>query len=173
LQADPPISIRRVTPDDAEALVGILNPIIREGRFTVLDQEFTTTQEREFIERFPARGVFLAAEIDGAVVGFQNIDLFAAYTRAFDHVGVIGTYVDEAFRGRGVARALFAASFAAAREAGFEKIFTFVRADNPVALRAYQAQGFRVIGEARRQAKIRGRYVDEILIEKIFADDWL
>jgi RimJ/RimL family protein N-acetyltransferase len=74
--------------------------------------------------------------------------------------------VDLGERRRGVAKALFAATFEAAWQTGYEKIFTFVRADNPAALAAYLAQGFVVIGTARQHAKIDGRYVDEILIEK-------
>ena len=49
---------------------------------------------------------------------------------------------------------------------GYEKIFTFVRADNPAALQTYLSQGFVVIGNAKRQAKVDGQYIDEILIEK-------
>ena len=49
---------------------------------------------------------------------------------------------------------------------GFEKIFTFVRADNPAALAAYHAHGFETIGTARRHARIDGRYVDEWFIER-------
>ncbi len=61
---------------------------------------------------------------------------------------------------------MFAATFEAAREKGYEKIFTFVRADNPAALQAYLGQGFVVVGNAKRQAKVDGQYIDEILIEK-------
>jgi len=45
-------------------------------------------------------------------------------------------------------------------------IFTFVRADNAAALATYRAHGFEIVGTARRHAKIDGRYIDEILIEK-------
>jgi RimJ/RimL family protein N-acetyltransferase len=79
----------------------------------------------------------------------------------------MGTYVALDQRRQGVARALFGATTEAARRKGYEKIFTFVRADNPAALAAYRAQGFQVVGTAQRHAKIDGRYVDEVLIEKI------
>jgi L-amino acid N-acyltransferase YncA len=103
---------------------------------------------------------------DEKVVGFQVLEPFATYTHAFDHVGTLGTFVDLGLRRQGIASRLFAVTFAAARTKGFEKIFTFVRADNPAALHTYLRQGFVVIGTAHRQAKIDGRYVDEVLIEK-------
>ncbi len=53
------------------------------------------------------------------------------------------------------------------KDMGYEKVFTFVRADNPAALQTYRRQGFRTIGTALRQVKVDGRYVDEIIIEKL------
>jgi L-amino acid N-acyltransferase YncA len=162
--------VRDVTPADAEGIVGILNPIIETRAYTVFDAPFTVDAERLYIERFPPRGIWkvAAGRSDGRVAGFQVLEPFGPYTQAFDHVGKVGTYVDLGQRRRGIAKALFAATFETARGKGYEKLFTFVRADNPAALATYQAHGFEVIGTARRHAKIDGRYVDEILIEKIF-----
>jgi L-amino acid N-acyltransferase YncA len=160
--------IREAQPGDAEGIVNILNPIIEVGLYTVLDTPFSIEEERRFIADFPDSGVFLVAvnPTDGAIVGFQNAEPFASYTHAFDHVACMSTYISLAYRRRGVARQLFQESFRHGRAKGLEKIFTFVRADNPGALAAYRSQGFSVIGTARRHAKVRGKYVDEILIEK-------
>jgi L-amino acid N-acyltransferase YncA len=140
------LAIRDATPDDAEALVRILNPIIESRKFTVLDTPFSVEEERAFVAAFPARGVFHVAvrTSDRQVVGFQNLEPFATYTGAFDHVGVVATYVDLECRRLGVARQLFAATLAAARRKRYEKIFTFVRAD--------VARGFSPATEPRDQA---------------------
>jgi L-amino acid N-acyltransferase YncA len=165
------VIVRAVNPGDAEQIVAIINPIIAAGSYTVFDTPFSVESERKYIERFPKRGVFLAAvePVTGRIVGFQSMEPFATYTGAFDHVGVLGTYVDGSHRRQGVARRLFTSTFALARERGYEKIFTFVRADNPAALQTYLAQGFSIVGTAKKQAKLNGRYVDEILIEKLLA----
>jgi L-amino acid N-acyltransferase YncA len=165
------LAIREATPDDAEGIVAVLNPIIEAGVYTVLDTPLTADAERAFIRSCSARGVFLVA-IDpggGTVVGFQNTQPLVTYTHAFDHVGETGTYVDLSRRRQGIAKQLFQASFAMALEKGYEKIFTFVRADNPAALQAYLHHGFYVVGTARRHAKVCGRYVDETLIEKFLS----
>lgn len=160
--------IRSAQPEDAAAIVAIFNPIIESGKYTVFDSAFTVEAEREYIANFPARGVFHVAvrQDDQKIVGFQSMEPFATYTRAFDHVGVVGTYVDLAERRQGIAGQLFAATFEAARQKGYEKLFTFIRADNPAALATYQQQGFQIIGTAHRQAKINGSYVDEIMVER-------
>jgi L-amino acid N-acyltransferase YncA len=164
--------VRDAVPADADAIVAILNPIIESRAYTVFDAPFTSAAERDYILAFPPRGVWKIAfrPADDRVVGFQVLEPFGPYTRAFDHVGTLGTYVDLAQRRHGIAKTLFAATFDSARQKGYEKIFTFVRADNPAALAAYRAHGFEVIGTARRHAKLDGRYIDEILIEKALLD---
>jgi L-amino acid N-acyltransferase YncA len=168
---EPELLIREAQPEDAAAIVSIFNPIIASGLYTVFDTPFTIEEERRYIEQFSARGVFHVAVCltDQQVVGFQSLEPFATYTRAFDHVGVIGTYVDLARRRQGIASALFAASFEAARRKGYEKLFTYVRGDNPAALATYLRQGFQIVGEAKRQARIGGKYINEIIIEKFLS----
>jgi L-amino acid N-acyltransferase YncA len=162
------LEIREAMLDDADGIVAVLNPIIETGAYSVLDAPVTADTERAFIRNCSPRGVFLVAidRADGAVVGFQNTQPLVTYTHAFDHVGETGTYVDLSRRRQGIATQLFQASFAIALDRGYEKIFTFVRADNPAALQTYLRHGFQVVGTARRHAKVRGRYVDETMIEK-------
>lgn len=160
--------IRDAEPDDAAALAGILNPIIEARIYTALDTPFSVDEERDYIVNFPRRGILKVAvrPADRRVVGVQSLEPFATYTKAFDHVGIIGTFVELGLRRQGIARRLFETTFEEARLAGYEKLFAFVRADNPAALQTYLGQGFSVIGTAKEHAKIDGRYIDEVLIEK-------
>ena len=160
--------IRDVQTADAQAIVDIFNPIIAARAYTVFDAPFTVVAEQAYIERFPERGIWKVAisVSDQRLVGFQVMEPFANYTTAFDHVGTLGTYVDLKARRLGIASRLFENTLAAAIEKGYEKVFTFVRADNPAALATYHRHGFEIIGTASRQAKIDGRYVDEIMIER-------
>lgn len=160
--------IREACPEDAAGIIQILNPIIDSGKYTVLDRIFTEQEEREFIARFPERGIFHVAECaeDGKIVGFQNIEPFAIYTRVFEHVGGIATFVELSLRRQGVGARLSEVTFPVARRKGFEKIFTYVRADNRTSLLFHLKLGFRIVGTARRQAKLGQKYIDEIVIER-------
>lgn len=163
------ILIRSARPDDAEPIAGILNQVIEGGVYTVLDSTFTVDDERTFIANFPDRGVFHVAECghSRSILGFQTIEPFSALpTRAFHHVGSIGTFISLEHRRQGIGMRLSEVTFDAAKCKGYEKIFTYVRADNPASLSFHLKLGFRIIGTARRQAKLHGRYVDEVLIEK-------
>jgi len=162
------VLIREARREDAAAVVRILNAIIEAGEYTVFDTPFTVEVEKRYIADLPERGIFHIAEahVGNRVVGFQSLEPFATYTRAFDHVGVIATYVDLDYRRQGIGKQLFEATFNTARQKGYEKIFTYVRGDNPAALTAYLKSGFRIVGTAQRHAKIGGRYVDEIMVER-------
>jgi L-amino acid N-acyltransferase YncA len=162
------VHIRPVRVDDASAIREILNAIIAAGSHTVLDTPFSMEEERAYIKGFPRRGVFNVAVEDpgGRLVGLQSIKPFATYSQAFSHVGSVGTFVDLSARRRGIGLMLSKATFDEARCLGYEKVFTYVRADNLASLAFHLKLGFRVVGIAERQAKLRGQYVDEIVIEK-------
>jgi L-amino acid N-acyltransferase YncA len=161
------VEIRPATTDDAAAIVAVLNPIIEAGVYTAFDTPFSVAEERRYISDLPPRAIFLVAVNGetGTIVGFQSLEPFATYTHAFDHVGVVGTYVDLRYHRRGIASRLFSAMFDAARRQGFEKILTFIRSDNEPALATYLHHGFQVVGAAERQAKIGDKYIDEVIIE--------
>jgi L-amino acid N-acyltransferase YncA len=162
------ILVRAATPDDAAGIVSVFNPIIAAGRYTAFDTPFTVEAECAYIEQMSPRDIFHVAtsQPDGCIVGFQSLSPFATYTQTFAHVGMLGTFVDLNHQRQGIARRLFAATFTAARALGYEKLFTYVRADNERGLAAYLSQGFRVVGTAQHHAKVNGVYIDEIIIER-------
>jgi hypothetical protein len=53
------------------------------------DAPLTSEAERDYIVKFPSRGVWRVAlrRSDGRVVGLQVLEPFGPYTTAFDHVG--------------------------------------------------------------------------------------
>lgn len=162
------VLVRRAVPADAEGMAAVLNPIVAARVYSAMVDPVTADGQRAWIEAFPARGVLHVAvdRASGRVVGLQDVAPFWSGSRAFDHVGSIGTFVDLAWHRRGIGARLFAATFDACRAAGYEKIVAFVRADNEAGLRAYRGQGFRDVGVAARHARIDGRDVDEVILER-------
>ena len=162
------LKIREAIPEDASAILAVFNPIIEAGIYTAFDTPISVEDERTYLEELGSRAIFQVAVLapERAILGFQSMEPFASYTGAFDHVGVVGTYVALGMRRRGVSKRLFEALFDKARAKGYEKILTYIRADNPAALASYEHQGFRIVGRAERHAKLRGRYVDEIIVER-------
>ena len=162
------IVIRDAVPQDAEGIVKMWNPIIESGLYTTFETPFTVAQERAYIESMTERHIFHVAEqvASKQIVGIQSCAPFPAYTNSFDHVSMISTFVDLTCHRQGVAKKLFPVTSAKAREKGFIKFFTYVRADNVKGLTTYLSQGFRIVGTAQNHTKINGRFIDEIIIEK-------
>ena len=163
------LTVREATVADATGIVDVFNPIIESGLYTSILTPFSVEEEEQYIRNLSERAMLHIAVLstEGRVVGFQGLQPFPAHTGAWAHIGIIGTFVDEAFRRQGVSKRLFAATLQAAPARGYEKILTYVRADNPAALSAYAAQGFTVVGVSARHTKLADRYVDEIIIEKL------
>ena len=114
--------IRKATPDDAKAVVAVMNAVILEGRWTALTNPFTEAEERAFICGLGARSAMFVAEVDAEIAGVQVIepDGLADYTDSMRHVGTVGTWVHADFRGYQIGQRLAEASFAFARDNGYE-----------------------------------------------------
>lgn len=159
--------IRPAVAGDASGIVNVVNPIIDAGVYTAFDTPFSVEAEQRYIEALPPRGIFHVAVSGEQIVGFQSMEPFATYTHAFDHVGVMGTYVELSHRRMGIGSALFGATFEEARRKQYEKLFTYILVHNVAALHAYAKHGFSIVGTARRHAKIRNAYVDMLVVERL------
>jgi len=158
-------TIRRATADDAEAISAVWEVVCAERVYTAVNRPFTPQQERDYIASLSDReGIFLA-EVDSHTVGFQSLDLWARYTDAFDHVGVMGTIILPEWRRKGIGRYLAEHMLDFARANGYEKIIIYVRAGNMGAQVFYRSLGFVPKGVLARQVKIDGQYEDEVFME--------
>ena len=160
--------VRRATLDDAAGVARVLNEAILGDAPSLLDTAFSDDDERAYIAALPERAFIHVAELPGeGIVGVETVTTEADYsTHELDHVATMGTWVAARRRRHGIGRRLAEASFAAAREVGFEKIFTDIRADNVASLGFHLSLGFVVVGTARRHAKAGERYVDVVFVEK-------
>jgi L-amino acid N-acyltransferase YncA len=161
-------SIRRAREDDAAAIVGLLNPIIQAGIYTIMDEELSASDQISFIRGLPERAVYNVAVCNRSqrILGIQDVQPHSTGANALRHVGEISTFVSLDSHRSGIGRGLGRATFDDARELGFLKLVAGIRADNQQAVSFYLSQGFTVIGMAKRHAIVHGRYIDEILMER-------
>lgn len=136
-------TIREATPADAEQMSQILRVILASWK-----SERPSTAAHvlsHYVEDPEGIRCSVAVDADGTVIGFQALKL-ATDGNAYDLPlgwGIIGTYVDAKAAGRGVGKALFAASLAAARDAGVTEIDATIGETNMSGLAYYDAIGFR------------------------------
>jgi len=100
---------------------------------------------QEWIDRDDAD--YLVAELDEKMVGFVNVKRsthpsFPMF-RPHKYAMIENTVVDQAYRGKGIGRALFDDAIAWARERGLRHVQTTVWHDNAGAREFYLNRGFR------------------------------
>lgn len=93
----------------------------------------------------------VACDTGGALLGFQSLLRAAAGSPHGTRVdrGIIGTHVGPAAHGRGIGRALFAASLEAASQAGLVHIEAQIGAENAGAIGFCDSPGFRTLRAER------------------------
>jgi L-amino acid N-acyltransferase YncA len=165
------VNIRPARVTDAQGVVDVINSVIQEGGLTALYPTLTAEQEEAFIEGLGPRSIMYVAELAGNILGVQTIEPLAPYTRAMDHVAVMGTYVYRTYRQRGVGSRLTQETMAFARQEGFEKAIVYVRAGNAGGQAFYRHVGFVPKAILERQVKIDGTYDDEVLMELFIGAD--
>lgn len=159
------VKVRKGSLRDAEGVVAVINSVIAEGKLTILNKPLTVQEEERFLASLSDRETVFVAEVDGKIIGVQTISLYSPMA-ANSHVATIGTWIHKDYRNRGIGKLLAKETFNFAREKKFEKILIYVMAHNKQALRFYESLGFKKIGIAKKQVKLKGKYYDEVYMER-------
>lgn len=108
------------------------------------------------------------AEVDGALVGMAGAN-WPARAKLRHVAEVYSVYMSPAQRGTGLASRLLQTLLDELRRLDqIEKVRLAVTAGSPAPLRLYQKLGFEIVGTARRELKIDGRYYDLHMMELHF-----
>ncbi len=160
-------SVRIAAPDDADGIFIVLRQIAEERVHSAIVEPWPVDRQRAYLESLSSREAFhVAVTPSGEVIGYQSLDLFSPYLPSMSHVAQVGTFLLPKWRRQGVGGALFLATEAFARAAGFRKIVIQVRASNTAAAEFYRRLGFEDCGRLRRQVIVAGVEDDEIILER-------
>jgi len=139
------ITYRDATPDDTAAMLAIYRPIVEN---TVISFELETPSEEEFAGRVAAYGAshaWLVAEANGVLAGYAYGSPHrprAAYRYAVE----VSAYVDERFRGRGIASSLYGQLFERLRGQGYASAYAGITLPNDASIALHSGVGFNPIG---------------------------
>ena len=159
-------TIRPATVADAPAIAAIYNEGILD-RTATFETELRDAAERArwLAEREP-RFVVLVAERAGAVVGWAGLTPYSSRP-CYRGVADFSIYVARAVRGQGVGRALLSALIAAAEREGFWKLTSRLFPFNTASRALHARLGFREVGVNEKHARLDGRWLDTITIERL------
>lgn len=140
------VHVRPATPEDAEAMCAVINPIVAAGGTTAHRNRFDPARMVGHYIAPPLNVSCVVAEEAGRIIGFQGLEWADP-----DYEGepvlpadwaTIGSFVARGIQARGVGQALFAATEAAARQAGVAVIDATILKVNEPGLRYYARLGF-------------------------------
>lgn len=156
------ITIRRASPDDADAYARIMgDPAVYGGLMQMPYTDAAAWRARLTDLCAPGKpDLPLAAELNGEVVGTAGLHATGPAMRR-RHVMMLGISVAREAQGKGVGTALMAAMCDYADNwVGALRLELNVYTDNLVALRLYRKFGFEIEGTHRGYALRDGAYVD-------------
>ena len=149
--------------DDAESTMRNANRIGREQVYLMLEEVPNLKEEQRWLSGFDGeRNVLFVAVADGEVVGAA--DCHAGPFPKDRHVGGIGIAIQDGWREAGLGRRMMERVLEWMRSRSFAKAELAVFATNHRACRLYESLGFVQEGVRRRHVRIRGEFVDEVLM---------
>ncbi|WP_276654324.1 GNAT family N-acetyltransferase [Thalassospira lucentensis] len=138
-----PMHIREAAPRDKDAILAIVEPILRAGDTYAIDPNLTRDQIANYW--LGADKTTLVAEQDGQILGTYYIRTNQAGGGA--HVCNCGYMVAPNASGQGLARKMCEDSLVRAKDLGYRAMqFNFVIASNAAAIHLWPKLGFEVVG---------------------------
>ena len=160
------VLIRAAGIGDAERIAAIYAHHVRHGTATFDIVPMSVAAMADKIDGLVARGCpFLVAEVEGLVVGY-------AYAAPFrDRPAYAGTcedsiYLDPAWAGRGIGKALLSALIDACEAAGFRQMIGIAGGGEPASVALHIACGFSHAGRMVSVGRKFGRWLDTVYMQR-------
>lgn len=162
------VIIRVVKKSDVNGLLDMINSIIAEDDFIILDKKLTKEQEKEWLEKkisviLAKKGILICAEINGKVIG--NCEVTKKEGR-LAHTGGLGISIIKEYREEGVGWVLMKEILKWAKKLKIKIVILDVFKTNQRALNFYKKLGFKIYGKLPKGALRRKKYVSDIKMYK-------
>jgi L-amino acid N-acyltransferase YncA len=163
------LSIREAAAADAQAIATIYNQGI-EDRGATFETELRSGADiaAKLVDqhRYPTL-VATNAEI---VFGWAGLTPYRPRP-CYAGIAEFSIYLDRAARRRGVGRALLTALVDCARERGYWKLVSRVFRFNAASRAVCRACGFREVGIYEKHARLDGRWLDVVIVERLIPEN--
>ncbi len=168
--------LRTVTPDDAEELLNIYAPYVKN---TAISFEYDVPSVEEFRERIintAKKYPYIAAQKDGKILGYAYAGDFYG-RKAYEHSAETTVYVKEDSRRLRVGKMLYAELERLLKKQNITNLYACVAyTEEPDeyltndSINFHSRLGFKVVGEFKNCGYKFGRWYSVVWLEKIIAE---
>lgn len=150
---------------DAESILAVYAPYVRETTIT-FEYEVPSCEEfrermRNIMEVYP----YLVCEAEGRPAGYAYAHRYHERA-AYQWDAELSVYVDGAYTGRGIGRALYTALMNILKLQHVRNVYGLVTSPNPPSEVLHRAMGFRLSGVSEKTGYKLGKWVDVACFEK-------
>ena len=172
METRPAPAIRPAVAADAQRIADVYNQGIAERGATFETAPRTAAEMARQLEppAAAARYPMLVVEREGLVAGWAAITAYRP-RRCYDGIGEFSIYLDRAARGRGLGRLLLEALVREAARLGYWKLVSRIFPFNTASLALCRSCGFRVVGTYEKHARLDGRWLDVVVVERLIPEN--
>jgi L-amino acid N-acyltransferase YncA len=159
--------IRAATEADLPAITAIYEHAVRFGTATFeLDPPDLAEMTRRFRSLADGKYPYLAAELDGAVIGYAYAGPYRprpAYRFSIEN----SVYFDPKAQGRGIGKVIMQELIAQSEQRGFRQMVAVIGdSTNAASIGVHRATGFRMIGTCENVGFKFGRWLDTVMMQR-------
>jgi L-amino acid N-acyltransferase YncA len=160
------VQVRNATLADAAAIAEIYNQGIEDRVATYETTRRTAEDQQAWLQAIAGRYPAVVAQIDGEIIGwagagpYRNRDCYRG-------IGEFSMYVHRDWRRRGVGDLLLAGLISEAERLGLWKLLSRIFPYNEASRALCCKHGFREVGVYEKHARLDGRWLDVVIVERL------
>lgn len=164
-------AIRPARPADVPRIVAIYRPHVLAGLSTFEVEPPDAGEMARRLSDVVSRGMpYLVAEAEGVVAGYAYANTYRARP-AYRHTVEDSIYVEDAYAGRGIGRALLDALVRECSARGFRRMVAVIGdSANTASIALHRSCGFEPAGILPAVGWKLGRWVDSVLMHRALGD---
>ena len=161
--------VRLASAGDAADIARIYNEGIEDGIATFETDRRSVEQTAALLRDKGDTYPTVVVEREGHIVAWAGASTYRS-RKAYAGIAEHSVYVERASRGLGAGRAALETLIREYERRGFWKLCSRILSENTASIRLHERVGFRVVGTYYRHGKLRGRWHDVVIVEKLLGE---
>jgi L-amino acid N-acyltransferase len=157
---------REAVIEDLPAMLDIYNDAIRNTTATFDLEEQTIEERKLWFQKYGGAHPLIVAEVDGQVAGYSSLSVFREKP-AYNRTTELSIYIAEAYRGRGIGKAMMTAILRLAKDQGYHTVIGGITGGNDVSIKLHKQFGFELAGSFREVGHKFGSWQDVLFYQLI------